>query len=323
MINPRLAPIVLFVYNRPNHTLKTLEALKANYLAAESELYVFCDAAKNNASHELVERIQQVRAIVKQELWCGAVHVVEQECNLGLYLSIRNGVTDIVHRYGRVIVMEDDLITSPAFLDYMNLSLDKYMSYPAVFSIGGYTYPKTIMPIPSDYHWDNYTCLRNCSWGWATWKDRWEKVDWDVNVYNYMKRHSECIKAFNRMGDDEFPMLEGRMTGKLNIWSIQFTVAHFVHHAVAMCPIESYVNNAGLDGSGENCGVQTRLYHDSLNINRDPRLADIVYEDSRLINAFYNVNSRRKRPIWQKVWNKVVHAFGQKDKVLLKGKIYA
>ena len=323
MINEKLAPIVLFVYNRPEHTLKTLTALKANYLAPQSRLYIYCDAAKQDASKEVIKRIEEVRAIVKSEQWCGEVHVTEQKENQGLYLSIRTGVTDIVNQFGRVIVMEDDLITSPAFLDYMNLSLDKYAVYPAVFSIGGYSYPQKIMSIPSDYDWDNYACLRNCSWGWATWKDRWALVDWDVRAYDYMRTHSECIKAFNRMGDDEFPMLEGLMTGKLNIWSIQFTVAHFVQHAVAMCPIISYVNNAGLDGSGENCGVQTALFHPYLNENRTPRLTDIIYEDSRLINAFYSVNCRKKRPLWQKVWNKIVRMIGQKDKVLLKGRVYA
>lgn len=323
MINESLAPIVLFVYNRPNHTLKTLQALKANYLASESRLFVYCDAAKDGASAEEVQRVEYVRAMVKSELWCGEVHVTEQTKNKGLYLSIRTGITEIVNRFGRVIVMEDDLITSPAFLDYMNLSLDKYATYPAVFSVGGYSYPKTIMAIPEDYDMDNYTCLRNCSWGWATWKDRWEKVDWDVNVYDYMRTYPACMSAFNRMGNDEFPMLKARMDGRLNIWSIQFTVAHFVHHAVAMCPIISYVNNAGLDGSGENCGVQTALFHPYLNENRTPRLTDIIYEDSRLINAFYSVNCRKKRPLWQKVWNKIVRMIGQKDKVLLKGRVYA
>lgn len=323
MINEKLAPIVLFVYNRPEHTLKTLTALKANRLADESRLFIFCDAAKEDASDEAKDRIEEVRAIVRKKQWCGEVQIIEQEKNKGLYLSIRTGVTEVVNRFGRVIVMEDDLITSPAFLDYMNLSLEQYASYPAVFSIGGYSYPEKVMPIPKDYDWDNYVCLRNCSWGWGTWKDRWNKVDWNVSVYDYMRSHPACIKAFNRMGDDEFPMLEARMTGRLNIWSIQFTVAHFVNHAVAMCPIVSYVQNAGLDGSGENCGVQTAFSHQCLNENYTPRLADIIYEDSRLINAFYNVNCRRKRPLWQKVWNKIAKLVGRNDKVLLKGRVYA
>lgn len=323
MINEKLAPIVLFVYNRPDHTLKTLTALRANHLASESRLYIYCDAAKENASEETKTRVSEVRSIVHSQLWCGEVQVVEQTQNQGLYRSIRAGVTSIIHQYGRVIVMEDDLVTSPAFLDYMNESLNKYSAYPSVFSIGGYTYPESIMPIPDDYDWDNYVCLRNCSWGWATWQNRWDLVDWDVDVYDYMRTHSACINAFNRMGDDEFPMLEGRMSGKLNIWSIQFTVAHFVHHAVAMCPIKSYVNNVGLDGSGENCGVQTRLYHKSLCSNRKPKLTNIAYEDSRIINAFYNVNCRRKCPLWMRIWNKLAKVTKRYDKILLKGRVYA
>src|SRR5215211_27101 len=110
-----LAPVVLFVYNRPVHTLRTLKALKKNHLADESRLYVYCDGPKTNATEEERENINKVRSIVKQEKWCREVHVAESETNNGLAASIIKGVTEIVNRYGKVIVLEDDLETSPGF----------------------------------------------------------------------------------------------------------------------------------------------------------------------------------------------------------------
>lgn len=323
MIDESLAPIVLFVYGRPSHTRKTLEALSKNTLAQQSRLFIFCDGAKYGASEDTCAKIAQVRAIAHECQWCGEVIINEQEHNLGLAASIRNGVSEIIEKYGKIIVVEDDLVTSPAFLSYMNLSLDFYKNYPSVFSIGGYTYPSAIMQIPKEYIFDSYVCLRNCSWGWATWSDRWKKIDWDIDAYSYIKIHPACKSALNRMGDDEFDMLYQQQECGLNIWSIHFTIAHFIHHAVAIYPTQSYVNNAGLDGTGENCSVQPRLWHPELCQNERPRLVDILYEDKDIINAFYNVNCRKKRPIWQKVINSILRHIHKKPKYVIKRKIYS
>lgn len=317
-----LAPIVLFVYNRPLHTLRTLNALKDNHLSTESELYIYADGPKTNANAEQLKAIEEVRAIIHKQKWCGTVTFIESDSNKGLALSVKTGVTEVLEKYGRVIVMEDDLETSPAFLTYMNKALDFYKDMPAVFSISGYNYPSERMQIPVDYHYDTYISLRNASWGWATWKDRWQKIDWSVSSYSLIKNNVHIKQALNRMGDDEFELLEGQQTGKLNIWSIQFTVAHFVHHAVAIYPIHSYVNNIGNDGSGQNCGVTSTLTNHSLSLNTSPTFVDVLYEDKRIINAFYNVFCRKKRPMWQKIINRLFRILGKKSPFVLKGKIY-
>lgn len=303
MIDKTLAPIVLFAYSRPEHTRKTLESLKKNELAGNSILYIFCDGPKAEASEKTRENIRLVREIAKEDQWCGEVIIREQDNNLGLAGSISSGVTEIIEKYGKIIVLEDDLILSPAFLSYMNKALIFYENYPAVFSIGAYSYPSSIMHIPNDYPFDTYVCLRNCSWGWATWKNKWSLVDWNVNAYEYIKNNPACKAALNRMGDDEFEMLYQQQECGLNIWSIQFTIAHFVNHAIAIYPTISYVNNAGLDGTGENCNILPRLWHSTLNNQLAPKFVDILYEDSRIINAFYNVNCKAKRPLWKKVIN--------------------
>lgn len=301
----RYAPIVLFAYARPDHTLRTLEALAVNTLASKSHLFIYVDGAKTNASADAKQRNAEVRKIVHSQQWCGEVEIIEQSQNKGLAASIRDGVTDIVTKYGRVIVMEDDLVTSPAFLSYMNKALDFYESYPAVFSIGGYTYPPERMAIPRDYEYDTYACLRNCSWGWATWKDRWEKTDWSATHYETMKHSPAMREAFNRMGDDEFEMFWMQQERGLNIWSILFTMAHFENHAVAIIPCRSYVDNIGMDGTGENCGTQTGLQHIELNQNENLKFLDIIYEDKRIINAFYNVNCRQRLPLWKRIINRL------------------
>lgn len=317
----KLAPIVLFAFARPDHTQRTLEALAANTLAVKSHLYIYVDGPKENASDDLIARNKEVRRIVRAKQWCGGVDIIEQTTNKGLARSIRDGVTDVINKYGRVIVMEDDLVTSPAFLSYMNKALDFYESYPAVFSIGAYTYPPQRMIIPEDYDFDTYACLRNCSWGWATWKNRWEKTDWDASHYEYMKNHPAMKEAFNRMGDDEFEMFWMQQERGLDIWSILFTMAHFEHHAVAIIPCQSYVDNIGLDGSGENCGIDNVLRHTQLNINEDPHFLDIIYEDKRIINAFYNVNCRRCLPLWKRAINRISRTICMKPK-FLRGSIY-
>jgi len=322
MMDNRLSPIVLFVYNRPIHTERTLEYLQNNNLADQSTLYIYCDGVKENASTETIKRIHEVRQIIKAKQWCKEVFIIESEDNKGLALSIKTGVSEVVERHGRVIVMEDDLITSPAFLSFMNQSLNYYSNRKSVFSIGGYNMPSSMIKIPDDYEYDVYVCLRNESWGWATWLDRWNQVDWNVAGYHSMLKSKQMQDAFNRGGDDVFEMLQMQQNGKLNIWSIQFTLAHFVNHAVSIIPTHSYVDNVGLDGSGENCGISHALRNNSLCVNENIRFQDVLYEDKRIINAFYSANCRKRRPLWQKIINRMSRIIGRKNVFVLKKRIY-
>jgi hypothetical protein len=316
------APIVLFVYNRPLHTAQTLDALSNNYLAKESILYIYCDGAKENTTEITLQNILEVDKIVKSKQWCKEVHIIKAQKNKGLANSIKSGVTEIIQKYGKVIVMEDDLITSPAFLTYMNKALDYYEKRKSVFSISSYNLPANKMEIPQDYEYDVYVSLRNGSWGWATWADRWNQVDWNVSNYKTLLNDSQMQKAFNRGGDDIFPMLEGQQSGKLNIWSIQFTLAHFENHAVSIIPTFSYVDNIGLDGTGENCNNTLSLKNYNLCQNEKIKFLDVLYEDKRIINAFYSTNCNKKRPLWQKIINRISRILGHRNIFVIKKKIY-
>lgn len=317
-----LSPIVLFVYNRPLHTEKTLKALMNNKWADESILYIYSDGPKTNANKETLEKIDNVRRIIHSEKWCKEVVIRESASNKGLANSIKNGVTEVVEKYGKVIVIEDDLFTSTAFLVYMNQCLNYYENRKGVFSISAYNLPSEKMAFPKDYDYDVYVSTRNGSWGWATWKDRWKQVDWKVNAYQTMLQNPEIQYAFNKGGDDMFPMLRDQQSGKLNIWSIQFTVAHFVNHAVSIVPVVSYVDNVGLDGSGENCSPSDSLRNIELNQNEELKFLDILYEDKRIINAFYSANCQIKRPLWQKMINRISRMLGMGNVFVIKKKIY-
>lgn len=318
-----LAPIVLFCYNRPWHVEQTLNALSLNHGADQSVLYIFCDGPKAEATPKQIEKINEVRKVVRQKKWCKDVIIKEASSNKGLANSIIDGVSEVIDQHGKVIVLEDDLITSPYFLKYMNKALDYYEKIMGVFSISANRPPLSKMHIPNDYPYDVFACLRSYSTGWATWKDRWEKVDWTMSYLDEFLLHPEQVSAFNRCGDDMTEMLHMQREGKIDSWAIRFSFAHFQHHAVAISPCFSYVSNIGFDGSGIHSGIIRDIYENDLQLAvQNPRFINVVYEDKRIINAFYNVYCRRKRPLWQKAINFIMRKIGLQAPFVIKKKIY-
>ena len=163
------APIVLFIYNRPDHTRQTLEALSKNTLASESELYIFADGSKENATKEQLEKIHQTRQIAHSQLWCKSVSIIESSVNKGLAASIISGVTEIINKFGKIIVLEDDIVTGKYFLEYMNAALQKYENEKRVWHITGWRDPVPTNIDNSSFFYPTMDC-----WSWATWADRWQ-----------------------------------------------------------------------------------------------------------------------------------------------------
>lgn len=327
-----LAPVIIFNYNRPDHSLRTWEALAQNQFASETELYLYCDGPKANASDEMFQRIASLHAQAKQYAIDApkaskfkAVYVVCAEKNKGLANSIIDGVTEVINKHGRVIVLEDDLLTSPYFLKYMNSALDYYENRPAVMSISANRPPLDKMRIPSDYEYDVFTCLRSYSTGWATWKDRWEIVDWSMDYLEAFLKHPEQVEAFNRAGDDMTRMLLLQRDGKIDSWAIRFGYAHFKEHCVTILPCYSYVDNIGFDGSGIHSGVDlTAEFRNDLSLSVEtPRFVDNLYEDKRIINAFYNRFCDKKRPFYQRFINKIYRLLNHPAPYVIKKKVYA
>ncbi len=239
------APIALFVYNRIDHTRKTIEALQKNFLATESELFIFCDNAKNYDSNQAV---QAVRDYVKSVQGFKNVTIIEREKNLGLAQSIISGVSEIVEKFGHIIVLEDDMVTSPHFLEYMNEALELYETEEKVISIHGYIYPvkKTL---PETFFLRGADC-----WGWATWKRGWDIFEKDGSKLLQELQQKKLTKIFDFDGCYPYiRMLEDQISGKNNSWAIRWYAAAFLANKLTLYPGKSLVQNIGFDGSGTHC----------------------------------------------------------------------
>jgi glycosyltransferase involved in cell wall biosynthesis len=234
-----LAPICLFAYNRLNETERTIEALKNNFLAAESELYIFSDGPKNLGSKN---KVDEVRQYLRSVPGFKRVTVVESIDNKGLAKSIISGVSQVLGQYDKVIVLEDDLITTPNFLNFMNQALDCYKENAKILSISGYT-----MDLPSlrNYHKDFYVGYRAASWGWATWKGRWGTIDWEVDGYRNFRWDFTRQFKFMRGGADMPYMLWKQMNGKLDSWAIRLGYHQFVNDLLTVFPAKSKLKSIG------------------------------------------------------------------------------
>ncbi len=251
MANRMTAPIVLFTYARPDHTQKTLDALAANALAKESDLYIFCDGPKNEKAAKGNAEVRRIIAAESENNRFRSITLTISEVNKGLANSVIGGVSEIVHKYGSCIVVEDDLITSPYFLTYMNDCLETHKNDKRIWSISGFTYPlKALENCPSD----TYLSYRACSHGWATWADRWDLADWKVSNYDKLKYNLLERYRFNRGGNDLFRMLWHQMRGERDSWAIRFCYSQFVNNMYCVYPRVSLVHNIGNDGSGTHCG---------------------------------------------------------------------
>ena len=240
-----LAPIILFVYNRFSHTKQTLDALKQNTLAKQSQIFVFSDGPKNQEDSEKVGRVRKL--INHYQNAFATMEVVCAVRNQGLANSVIAGVSQIIRRTDKVIVLEDDLVTSPYFLSYMNQVLDYYEDNPAIWSVSGYTPPLRCL---QKYDRDVYLAYRGCSWGWGTWKDRWDTVDWALPDYLSFRTDKKQIRNFERGGKDLPLMLERQMNGRLDSWAVRWCYWQSKYDMLTVYPTISLLDNIGCDGSG-------------------------------------------------------------------------
>lgn len=246
-----LAPIVFFGFNRPDHTLRTLTALSNARLAADSILYIFLDGPKEGASPEMQNRINEVRSVAASKKWCGTVEISVSSSNKGLFRSIVSGVTDIIARHGKVIVLEDDVLVSPGFLEYMNDALDFYANEPRVMHISGYSRPDLSGAGIEDptYFFFHTTC-----WGWATWKRAWDNFNPDPMAVMKKLRGNPKISLLNMDGTFEFYWgLKAISQRKFQSWNTIWHSVVFLNNGLSLHPKYSLVDNIGHDGSGTNC----------------------------------------------------------------------
>lgn len=285
MIQINLAPIVLFVYNRPWHTQKTIEALQKNRLAIGSELFIYSDAPKTEIDRCSVDK---VRDYINSIDGFKKITVIKREKNWGLANSIIDGVTNIVERYGKIIVLEDDLVTSPNFLPFMNNALDFYQGKPIIYSVTGFSFSSEFMGFSAEMAGDVYVNIRPMSWGWATWKDRWSGIDWEMKGYNKFMSSREKVREFNRGGSDLAYMLKSQMNGRLDSWYIRWCYDSFLKGKYTVYPKISFVNNVGHDNTGVHCGFDdSNVYsHSELNLNKDIKFDENCVLDQKIVSNF-------------------------------------
>ena len=292
----KVAPIDLFVYNRPIHVQKLISSLLCNEYIQYSDLIVYADGPKNSKDIDLV---QQTRTYIKSISGFKSLRLIERSINCGLANNIIDGVTSVINEYGKVIVLEDDLVVSPYFLKYMNDALNMYENEEEVVCIHGYVYPVK-KSLPETFFIKGADC-----WGWATWKRGWNLFckEGEILLKNIERRNLK--KEFDF--DNSYPyyrMLKHQIEGKNNSWAVRWYASAFLHDKLTLYPGRSLVNQIGMDGSGTHCDTNemfdvtlanSPIVLSNINIqeSKQGRKAFIYY--FRYIMFYYKVKARFKR----------------------------
>ena len=300
------APIVLFAFNRLEPLKQCVASLLGNNEAIESDLIVFVDGPRGHKDGE-ADKVGAVREYVKTITGFRSVTHHFSEINKKLGPSIIAGVTEVINQYGRVIVIEDDLIASENMLAYVNQGLNRYEHVREVFSISAYT---NLVKIPKDYHYDAYFCPRSSSWGWATWKDRWDSVDWELKDWSSVQANAKDFNLWG--GSDCFGMLKGWHEGRNQSWAIRFCYNQFIQDRQSLFPMVSKIDNEGFDGNGTNCKQYNRFrfefdcsgkkqfsFPEAIDVNSQLKKEALKYHSiqkriySRIMNMLYSFKFKR------------------------------
>ena len=303
--NSTLSPICLFVYSRLPETKQTVESLQRNMLASESQLFIFSDGAKSSNS---IADVDAVRQYIRTISGFAGVTIYESEVNKGLANSIISGVTQIVNRFGRVIVLEDDLLLSGNFLCFMNEALDFYENKKKVLNVSGYSFT---LNYPAGYKYDVAFSLRFASWGWAIWKDRWELIDWELKDYASFCWNVLKLLKFSRGGSDLCQMLYRQMNGKIDSWAIRFDYHHYKYDYLDVFPVVSKVQYNGFNTEATHTVKKCDTY-DTLLDSSDQfafSFADDIRMDASIRRQFYNHYS-----LWSRLRDKISQLSWKKNK---------
>lgn len=294
----KTAPIVLFTYKRPWHTRQTVEALQKNELASESELFIFSDGAKNEDD---MAKVQEVRSYLKTIDGFKKITIIERDENLGLANNIIDGVTSIVNKYGKVIVLEDDLVTSPYFLRFMNEALERYKEEEKVMHISGYIYP-----IKTEGLDDTFFIKPTSCWGWATWDSAWRFFKKDPDYY-ITKFDRHMIRDFNV--NHSYPYFEQiilNKKGKLNTWAIFWYASVYLRGGLSLHPRESFVRNVGFGEDSVHCKGKGDEFDVKLNTQYKIKFTDSIQENVKARNALEKYFKSIQPPIWKRLAGKIL-----------------
>lgn len=299
-----MAPILLFTYKRLEALKKTVEALVQNNLALESNLFVFSDGPKSKND---VKQIQEVRSYLKTITGFKKVNIKESPTNKGLANSIITGVSEVMEFSDEVIVLEDDLLTTSNFLVFMNQALKKYKNAERVFSISGYSFD---LKQGDDRPNENYFLNRGWSWGWATWKDRWATIDWQVKDYADFKNDKQKKNEFAKGGSDLNKMLRNQMEGSLDSWAIRWFYHQYKVKGLTLYPVYSKVHNVGFDDLATHTTGSNRRYLPLLDNNSGH---EIIFPESIEIHPKKQKLFQRKMGVKARIRSKIETIFQAKS----------
>lgn len=287
-----LAPIALFVYNRPQHTERTLKFLKQNEYAAESRLFIFSDGAKTTADEE---KVNEVRDYIKTIDGFKSVEIIARKTNMGLANSVIAGVSELTKAYGQVVVFEDDLISSPYTLTYFNEALNRYRNEPKVMHIGAYMYVLGDKNLPESFFYRAAT-----SWGWATWERAWQNfepnIDTLIKQFDSKKKHEFAIEGTMNF----WKQMQDFKNGKNNSWAIRWYASIFLKGGLTLNPSQSLVNNIGHDGTGVHSGMND-IYNVIINPQPIKHFPTILSEDEKAYTAIKHFLANRKGSLWERI----------------------
>ena len=280
------APIILFVYNRPLHTRKTLKALENAQLADISDVYIYADGAKNANQ---IDAVNQVRAIIREPWNFKSINIIERKKNLGLAANVIDGVTFVVSKHGRAIVLEDDLQIAEVGLEYFNDALECFEDEEKVMSISGYMYPvKNLESLPESF----FFRVAN-SWGWATWDRAWQKFNPDIEALtkDFTKQN---IKDFSIDHAENFwKQVKEFKAGKINSWAIRWYLTVFKNNGLNLYPRHSMIQNIGTDGSGTHSDVD-KVYEVELATQKIQGFPQEIEENKQAYEAIKYFYQHRK-----------------------------
>lgn len=290
-----LAPIVIFVYNRADRVKNLIESLAKNPEAQDSQLFIFSDGPKNESGEAKVNAVRTYIDSISAHRWFRSVTITKSPENKGLANSIIDGVSSIINQFGRAIIIEDDNIVSPDYLDYMNRALDYYEFDPDIWAISGFSRK---MEFPDGYHHDVFAMQRVSSYTWACWSDRWNRIDWSMKgVYPKFLFDYKTRKHFAECGAERPLMLDAQMTGKINSWAIRFEYWMMQNNMYTIMPVISRADCTGNDGSGTHGKKATNIYKAELSDGVKKAVFEKIQQDEDIRKEYskpYKLSWKRK-----------------------------
>ena len=286
-----LAPVVLFVYNRPQHTAQCLAALASNDLAEKTNLIIYADGIKKDSD---APKVAEVRKLIRQNFPFQSIKIIESIENKGLMQSIIDGVTEVIGQYGKVIVLEDDLICAKGFLRYMNDALDLYENEPHVMHISGYMFP-VFKKLPETLFYQSTSC-----WSWATWKNRWQYFNPDAqDLYNKLQESGKMY-GFDLDGSNQLkPQLEMNIQNKRHTWAVKWEASVYLRGGLCLHPGKSLVRNIGHEGSGSSFDysgiLATQALTDYIKVEKIPLKQNLTLRNRMKLYYALDGNISKKR----------------------------